>query len=173
VARLTHLMEDLLDYGRTSSMAFAVGNLQEPISAAIRTCTPFARRQGVVLEERVMDGPVLVYMDRSRIEQVFSNLIENALHHAPEGSTVIVATEGFATLGRPSARVCVSDTGPGFRAEDVERAFEPFFTRRRGGTGLGLSIVERIVDAHEGHVRAANKTEGGAIVTVELPLAGS
>ena len=87
-------------------------------------------------------------MDVERLTLAFENLLLNALRHSPRGGCVVL-------------RILDQDEG--------EHVFEPFFTRRRGGTGLGLSIVQRIVEAHGGHVFVANRPEGGGQVTVHLP----
>ena len=65
----------------------------------------------------------------------------------------------------------VTDSGPGFREQDLSRMFEPFYSRRKGGTGLGLSIVQRVAEEHSGSVVAGNREGAGALVQVRLPVA--
>jgi signal transduction histidine kinase len=103
------------------------------------------------------------------MEQVLENLVANAVHHAPRGTAVHVTVE--LTDGERAVAFRVEDEGPGIAPADLERLFEPFFSRRDGGTGLGLPIVHRIVDAHGGMVRAANRPTGGAVFTCHPPLA--
>ena len=110
-------------------------------------------------------------MDRRRLLQVFQNLLDNAVRHAPAKSVVSVEAEGMQADGEAWIDCRVKDEGPGFRSEDLPRVFEPFFTRRRGGTGLGLSIVQRIVEDHGGRIFAGNRADGGAVLTVRLPVA--
>jgi signal transduction histidine kinase len=112
-------------------------------------------------------------MDRSRILQVFQNLLENAIQHAPPGSRVVFRAAAAHLGERDGVRFSVEDSGPGFRPEDLPHLCEPFFTRRKGGTGLGLSIVQRIVEHHEGEIVPANRPEGGAVVSVVLPYRSS
>ncbi|HEX6862507.1 MAG TPA: sensor histidine kinase, partial [Thermoanaerobaculia bacterium] len=76
---------------------------------------------------------------------------------------------GHQENGRGWVRCAVMDSGPGFLEEDLPRIFEPFFTRRRGGTGLGLSIVQRVMEEQHARIVAANRPEGGAVVTVDFP----
>jgi signal transduction histidine kinase len=110
-------------------------------------------------------------MDRSRLRQVFENLIDNAVQHSEAGGEVLVSQSVVERAGRKWVEYRVEDRGVGFAAGDLERVFEPFFTRREGGTGLGLSIVQRIVEEHGGRISAANRESGGGMITVLLPLA--
>jgi len=167
VDRLSRLMADLLEYGKPPALELAPGPLAEVVEQAAGACSGLAQRSEVEIRRRL--GRVLptVRMDRGRLTQVFQNLIDNAIRHSPAGSVVEVEAAPVAGEG---IECTVRDSGPGFRPEDLNRLFEPFFTRRRGGTGLGLSIVQRIVEQHGGAVTAANHAEGGALFTVRLPL---
>jgi signal transduction histidine kinase len=119
-----------------------------------------------VSPETSLPASLFVPLDRPRMLQVFENLLKNAIEHSPAGATVSVS----AVIAEDSVSIAVEDRGPGFQADDLPRIFEPFFTRRRGGTGLGLSLVLRIIEQHNGSVRAMNRHGGGATMLVTLPL---
>ena len=116
---------------------------------------------------------VVVSGDDTRLRQVVGNLVRNALVHTPPRSPIEIAV----TTQNGTAHLEVADHGPGLRAEDQERIFEPFYradpsrSRDSGGAGLGLSIVSAVVAAHGGRVSVKETSGGGATFDVELPLA--
>ncbi len=170
--RLSHLMGDLLEYGKPPNLELSDGAIADVIGEAIRGCAPLAEEGEVSITSALAPGLPAAPMDRRRLIQVFQNLLDNAVRHAPARGTVRVEAEAVQGEGEEWIECRVRDGGPGFRPEDLPRIFDPFFTRRRGGTGLGLSIVQRIVEEHGGRILAGNHPEGGAVVTVRLP-AGS
>jgi PAS domain S-box-containing protein len=172
VARLGELMQDLLEYGRPPRLVLADAPLEGAIDAAIDACRELATGHRVDLARHDRDGSWVVPMDRARMQQVFENLIANALEYAPPGTEVSVTTEGLLKDRGRWVRCLVGDRGTGIHEEDLPRLFEPFFTRRKGGTGLGLSIVQTLVEQHGGRVQARNRAGGGAELIVELPCSG-
>jgi len=167
VKRLTNLMQDLLEYGKPSALHIERGNLHDIIEEVAH----HHAQSGIVIANDVPDRLPALLMDRSRIRQVFENLIENAEQHAPEGSLVRVIGSVVDHSGRQWVECRVEDSGAGFSPEDLDRVFDPFFTRREAGTGLGLSIVQRIVHDHSGKVFAGNRPQGGAVIRILFPLA--
>ncbi|MGH8773133.1 MAG: sensor histidine kinase, partial [Burkholderiales bacterium] len=114
-----------------------------------------------------------VLMDEKRMPHVFQNLLENAIQHSSAGGEVRVQVTRPEDSYERWVVCTITDSGPGFSEQDVTRVFDPFFTRRKGGTGLGLSIAQRIVENHGGKISAANSGQGGAVMTVWLPVADS
>lgn len=118
---------------------------------------------------------VVVSGDDTRLRQVVGNLVRNALVHTPSRSPIEIAV----TTQNGTAHLQVADHGPGLRAEERERIFEPFYradpsrSRDSGGAGLGLSIVSAVVAAHGGRVSVKETSGGGATFDVELPLASA
>jgi len=114
------------------------------------------------------------------LEQVFNNLLENALKYTPaEGSVIIQATRSPSVDGNMGrdAEIRVIDTGSGIPQADLPHVFERFYradkarSRALGGTGLGLSIVKHIVQLHGGSVRAESRLGAGSTFIVRLPSA--
>lgn len=170
VDRLQRLMRDLLEYGKPAPLELRPEDVGEVLNEALLHCDALARRRSVRLVPVVGKLPRLA-LDRTRMVQVFTNILENALALAPAQSEVEVSASPSADGAWVECRI--ADRGPGFKPGDIGRVFEPFFTRRPGGTGLGLSIVQRIVAEHGGHVAAENVPGGGAVVAVRLPLSGA
>jgi two-component system phosphate regulon sensor histidine kinase PhoR len=108
---------------------------------------------------------VMVQADSDRLQQVFGNLVDNAIKYGR--SEGCVTLHGRAVNG-DTFEVCVQDDGPGIPSEALERVFERFFrvdkarSREQGGTGLGLSIVKHIIQSHGGKVWAKSELNKGA-----------
>ena len=170
--RISSLMNDLRDYGEPRTLNPEPSLVRGLVDAAVRSCDALAAEKSCRVEVEMEDPLLLLPLNARRMHQVFRNLLENALHHTRDGSSVRI--EGLRTRaeGHPWWEFTVTDEGNGFDAESLSRAFEPFFTRREGGTGLGLSIVKRVVEEHGGTVEASNRPEGGACITVRLPAPG-
>ncbi|RUO92361.1 PAS domain S-box protein [Corallococcus sp. AB018] len=169
VRRLTHLTQELFEYGRPTRGEWTDGAVGSVVFEALSACTLTSDKAAVTLEREVSDALPPVRMDARRLFHVFRNVVENAVQHSPQGTTVHVTAEAVEEAGRPWVRCTVHDGGPGFKSEDQPHVFEPFFSKRRGGTGLGLSIVQRILEEHQGRIRLSNHPQGGAEVTILLP----
>jgi len=123
------------------------------------------REKGVSLKVEVVGERSTIYADKNQLFQAVLNLLENAVQSSPKGGMVTIT---FQTEEH-NATIEVSDNGPGVTAEDKEKIFEPFFSRKERGTGLGLSIAKRIVESHEGKISVCNRASGGACFTIWLP----
>jgi len=176
--RQVHLIDELLDVSRIvagrASMDVRVVDLTERVSAAVETILPVAEAKGVDVRLEPVPGFPSVTADPHRLEQVFVNLLGNAVKFTPQGGRVTVQ---IAASG-PSIDVRVSDTGRGIDAAFLPHIFERFrqadetTARRAGGLGLGLFIARRLVDAHGGRIRAESDGEGqGSTFIVSLPAA--
>jgi signal transduction histidine kinase len=110
-------------------------------------------------------------IDPARMTQVFTNILDNALRHTPEGGRVTLA----AQTSQSGVELSVRDSGPGLPADDLERIFDRFYradasrTRGDGGSGLGLAIAKSIVQAHGGQIRAESATGNGLRIVITLP----
>src|SRR2546428_8444 len=140
-----------------------------PIDHAIEATRPGFIEKNVVLSAATGQSPCVILGDHSELEQLFLNLLMNAHEACPAGGMTRV--ELATTAGR--VIVAVVDTGPGVPAELLERVFDPFFSTKDRGSGLGLAICASIAQTHAGRLQAANREVGGAVFTIDLPLAAT
>jgi K+-sensing histidine kinase KdpD len=143
--------------------------LEEIIGAALTRVEKLLR--GRTITTNIPPELPLIRVDDVLIQEVFTNVLENAGKYTPPGMPIEIA----AVESGQRVLVFISDSGPGFAAGDEERVFEKFFRGKADGirgAGLGLAICRAIIQRHEGRISAANRPGGGAVLTIELPIGG-
>jgi PAS domain S-box-containing protein len=179
IRHLTRLVDDLLDVSRITQGKIQIRRERIDLAALVRTAAedrrPILEQAGMKLVLDVVDGPVWVAGDATRLAQVLNNLLDNAAKFRNGGDSVTVRM----TVDEPvrQAVIHVQDHGIGIAPEMFPRLFEVFaqadrsLDRSRGGLGVGLSVVKGLVRLHGGEVDAASGGPGqGAAFTVRLPL---
>ena len=170
--RLDRLVGNLLDLSRIESGNiqpekgwYDLGSLVSEVAGRLRRLTS---RHQIVLDIPAELPPV--YFDYVEIDQVLSNLVENAVSHTPEGTEVAIAVRASGQ----HVEIAVADTGPGIPSDSLPHIFKPFYRVPRqtlaAGSGLGLAVARGLVEAHGGSIRAENRTVGGARFVFTLPL---
>jgi signal transduction histidine kinase len=174
--RMTRLADDLLVLARADQGRLplhpeptAAGELLEAAASRARAAAGRAGRAIVVSDGHGADGPA-VLADPDRAAQALDNLVGNALHYGAGTISLTSRTDGDVV------ELHVTDEGPGFPDDVIDRAFERFArggdARARGsGSGLGLALVDAVARAHGGRAQARNRPEGGADVSITLPRA--
>jgi signal transduction histidine kinase/DNA-binding NarL/FixJ family response regulator len=176
VDRANRLIQDLLDVSRIEAGGFSVA--AEPIAPALLLADACEAMASTASAANVhltccSDGADLpdVMADRERLQQVFSNLIGNAIKFTPAGGTIDVSA---SASGPFRVRFSVRDSGPGMSPENLPHIFDRFWQARHGertGAGLGLAIAKGIVEAHDGTISAQSEPGHGAEIAFELPVA--
>lgn len=179
VKHLTRLVDDLLDVARVTSGKIVLRPERVDLRAALQRCVnalPASATRGLTLRELPYDEPVWVHADPVRLEQIVTNLLNNALKYTAAGGIVEVS----ARVETREAVLRVRDTGVGLAPEMVDRVFELFtqvedtLDRAKGGMGIGLTLVRSLVTLHGGTVTAQSAGLGrGSVFTVRFPLAAA
>ena len=173
IDRIARIVRMLLDYARKSESHKAICDLRTIAERAMTLLEPEAARRGVRTIARLGENPLMVNCDADQLEQVFVNLIMNALDAMNRNGGTLRVTANSETNDE-RATLAFEDTGAGVAPEHEDRLFTPFFTTKEPGkgTGMGLAVSQSIVREHDGEITFSTAASGSRFV-VAIPMASS
>jgi len=170
VEAMKEMVNAFSDYARAPDMDVGRFSLDKLVHEVV----DLYRAQDSGVDIAVMSDPAmpLIDADIGRVRQILHNLVRNsieALENTRNGR-VEVHVSSAEIDGIEIAQIRVEDNGPGFQTGSVTQVFDPYVTTKPKGTGLGLAIVKKLVEEHMGTIRADNRKEGGALISIRLPM---
>jgi two-component system, OmpR family, phosphate regulon sensor histidine kinase PhoR len=173
--RMQRIVDELLDLSRIETghwkprpQLIRVADISSEVFGRVAAS---AKAKGITLDMAIEPGAETIYADRTALEQILLNLVENAIRHTGDAGRITIRT----TRDGDGVSLAVGDTGSGIPPEHLPRIFERFYradsgrSREAGGTGLGLAIVRHLVEAHGGTVRADSTLGVGTTVSIFFP----
>jgi signal transduction histidine kinase len=174
VRGLSEMVTAFLNFARPQPLQLEEVSLEELIDHCIEESRSLFEQRSISLQVTKSRAPMNVEADERMLRQAFLNLLRNAVEAIPgepAGGTVTVVCSTETSEAHALATIRIIDSGPGIAAGDLRRIFIPFFTTKAAGHGIGLALTHRVITEHGGTLAAANDPGGGAVFTVQLPLA--
>ncbi len=165
IERLDVTLGGALRTAQSGRAARDVVDVREPLIAAVTSARTTAGPRGPDIVIRESAEPASVTGNAAALEQIFLNLLLNAVQASGEGECV----EASLSSTDVHVVIAVADRGVGIAPEDLQRVYDPLYTTRRDGSGLGLTIARRLVIAHSGHIEIESEVGAGTVVRVLLP----
>ncbi len=182
VKRLDRAVRDLLAYARPKPPTMSYNDINSIIEKALFFIQQVAKKEHTTIENHFDKNLPEIMVDADQIQQVFINISINAIQAMPEGGNFKVSTALLKPAQSDSEmpdrldknfawiRTNFEDSGMGISPDDIDKIFDPFFTKKGRGTGLGLSISQRIIEEHGGTITVTSETGKGSIFSVYLPV---
>lgn len=165
--RIDSLVSQMLRYSVAKPSMVARVNLHDLMNHSLRLLEHQMNGRLITLKREYHADPCHVHGEESELQQVFMNLLLNALEAVGNNGDLTVITRND---GHGQICVLVRDTGAGISEENLSRLFEPFFTTKKSGTGLGLAICRRIIEEHRGRIDVESEAGKGSTFIVTLPV---
>ena len=166
--RLNELIENLLDYGKPSSLDRKKLDIGVLLEESLNFHKENLKKNKIEVEKKYPLGELIAKVDPDKLKQVFTNLLLNAIDFAPEGR---IGIRGRIKEENGKAVIIeIQDTGAGIPEENKEKVFNLFFTTKKSGSGMGLPICRKIVEDHGGEISVESEPRRGTKFTVKLPF---
>jgi signal transduction histidine kinase len=169
VDKLEQLIEDLLDYARPVKLRaekIPTEKLLKEVRTEVERHFAYDSKAPSLPQIRITTNVATVFADPLLLERALINLTTNAVEASSDGQIVALFAEQDAAGG---VTFSVADSGSGIADEELEKVFEPLYTKKSRGTGLGLSVVEKIADLHHGSITLTKREAGGIIARLHIP----
>jgi signal transduction histidine kinase len=165
VDKIDTILTNFLGFVKQKDFHFSEVNLNELIQRVLSLATFDIENNGISVHKDMLDALPAVRADRALLEQVFLNLVLNAVQAMPDGGEIRISGKSDDRF----AEVMIWDKGCGIPSDMRARIFDPFFTTKDDGTGLGLSIAYNIIKSHGGNLFCNSNECAGTVFTVRLP----
>jgi len=169
ISRLDKTVNDLLFFGKPASPELMYADINSILKKTLQFSMQHRGGKSITRNLELTEALPLVYVDPKQMQQVFLNLILNAVQAMQDGGVLTVSTSMLEVEEQPWIRVVVADTGPGIPQQILDKIFTPFFTTKAQGTGLGLAICHKLIQQHRGRINVSSETGKGTIFTIDLP----
>ena len=165
LARINSLVTQMLRYSAPKPTEFTNVGAHELLDHSLRLLEHQMSGRLITLKRAFRATPDTIHADESQLQQVFMNILLNAVEAVGSNGEVIVGTENAGA----HMLVFIRDTGMGITKENLSRLFEPFFTTKKNGTGLGLAICQRVIEEHRGKIEIHSEPGNGSAFIITLP----
>ena len=179
IKHLSKLVVDVAQFSRRKALEQSNVDLNELVNRSLELVADKINEKQTSIQKRLTDWKVTGHWDPDQLNQVFVNVIANAIDASPAQAVVTISTEVVsagagnaddARAVKKQARISIADQGKGMDKTTLDRMFEPFFSTKKRGTGLGLAIVKQIVEQHEGTISVTSEPDQGTTFRIDLPL---
>ncbi|MCK4509409.1 MAG: HAMP domain-containing protein [Desulfuromonadales bacterium] len=170
IARLDKAATDLLFFGRPGKPSFEYVDTNDLLNKTMFFISQHPEARNIHQTKEFTRNLPPVWVDGKQLQQVFFNIIINAIQAMTDGGTLLLQTDLVEEQGKEVVRVLIGDSGSGIKPEDLELIFTPFFTTKTQGTGLGLAICRQLMEQQGGTLMISSRPGEGTRVIINLPV---
>ncbi len=166
VERLNRVISQLIEFARPLELKKEKTRFSDLVKHTLKLIEAEARKNEITIDMEIDTDAPLIEVDPDKIKQVLLNIFLNALAAMKKGGKLVI----MLLPGKSDLSVMISDTGMGIEKTDLPRIYDPYFTSKPAGTGLGLAVVQKIMEAHGGHINVESTAGQGTKIFLNFPL---